>query len=80
MLLSKTINFLISSLIILVCVKSVVCDEYESEDWVDPGDMISFDPVLKKNIKSKQSNKLKETKTSVSSSTTKEMSAVRFLL
>ena len=27
---------------------------YESEesDWVDPGDMISFDPVLKKNKKS----------------------------
>jgi len=25
--------------------------ESEDEDWIDPGDMISYDPVLKKNKK-----------------------------
>ena len=36
-------------------------DYLEQEDWVDPGDMISYDPVLKQNVKqpnNKDENKL----------------------
>ena len=43
-------------------VHSFVFGDYlEQEDWVDPGDMISYDPVLKQNVKktnNKDENKL----------------------
>jgi len=40
---------------VLVCLLIVnVSAEFKYEypdDWVDPGDMLTFDPVLKKNVK-----------------------------
>lgn len=52
-----------SNLLLLLCFLTfstvTYCDDPKTEDWVDPFDMLSFDPVSKKNLLLTESEKVR---------------------